>query len=92
VEDIVAESSMDVNPSPRKRQFQELENGDNQYVTVKTERSMSSSSTGTTNSCSMGYIKMEIDMPNTNAVDEETSNAASILNGVSMEHRAVLFL
>lgn len=89
VKDIVAESVMvDVTPSPRKRRFEEVNT--NHFVKVKTERSMSSGSSfsGTTNSSSVGYVKMEIDPPNT--VDEETSNAASILNGVSMDHRTVL--
>ena len=73
-------------PSPRKRRFEEV---DNQPVLVKSERSMSSGSSlsGTTNSTSVGNIKMEVDPPNT--VDEETSNAASILNGVSMDRRTV---
>jgi hypothetical protein len=90
VEEIVAESAMvDVTPSPRKRRFEEVES--QSFVKVKTERSMSSGSnlSGTTNISSLGYVKMEIDPPNT--VDEETSNAASILNGVSMDRRTVLF-
>ena len=90
VEDIVeAESTMkDVTPSPRKRRFEEID--PESFLKVKTERSMStgSSLSGTTSSSSLGYIKMEIDPPNT--VDEETSNAASILNGVSMDRRTVL--
>ena|SRR5271167_13015 len=89
VEEIVAESAMvDVTPSPRKRRFDEVDS--QSFVKVKTERSMSSGSnlSGTTNSSSLGYVKMEIDPPNT--VDEETSNAASILNGVSMDRRTVL--
>lgn len=84
VEDIVA---MEVIPSPLKREFEEI---DKDYlVPVKTERSMSSGSSlsGTTSNSSVGYVKMEIDPPNT--VDEETSTAASILNGVSMDHRTV---
>lgn len=77
-------------PSPRKRRFEEIDN--NQLVPVKSERSMSSGSSlsPTTNSSSVGNVKME-DEP-TNTVDEETSNAASILNGVSMDRRTVFSL
>ena len=49
--------------------------------------SSGSSLSGTTSNSSVVYVKMEIDPPNT--VDEETSTAASILNGVSMDHRTV---
>lgn len=84
MEDIVAESAMDLNPSPLKREFAEIDN-----TPVKSERSMSSGSSlsGTTSNSSMVHVKMEIDPPNT--VDEETSTAACILNGVSMDHRTV---
>ena len=87
MEDIVAESAMELNPTPIKREFDEIK--DEYLVRVKTERSMStgSSLSGTTNNTSVGYVKMEIDPPST--VDEETSTAASILNGVSMNRRTV---
>lgn len=86
VEDIVAESAMELNPGPLKREFGEIDN--DCLVPVKTERSMSSgSSLSRTSNSSVPTVKMEIDPPNT--VDEETSTAASILNGVSMDHRTV---
>ena len=87
MEDIVAESAVEFKPNPLKRQLEEIDN--NHLVRVKTERSMSrgSSLSGTTSNTSVGYVKMEIDPQN--AVDEETSTAASILNGVSMDHRIV---
>ena len=74
-------------PSPRKRRFEEIDN--NGLVPVKSERSMSagSNSSRSTNYASMGNVKME-DEP-THSVDEETSNAASILNGVAMDRRTV---
>jgi len=74
-------------PSPRKRRFEEIDN--NGLVPVKSERSMSagSNSSRSTNTASMGNVKME-DEP-THSVDEETSNAASILNGVAMDRRTI---
>lgn len=74
-------------PSPRKRRYEEIDS--TQLVPVKSERSMSSASSrsGTTNSSYAGNVKMEEEP--TNTVDEETSNAASILNGVSMDRRTV---
>jgi hypothetical protein len=77
-------------PSPRKRRFEEIDN--NGLVPVKSERSMSagSNSSRSTNYASMGNVKME-DEP-THSVDEETSNAASILNGVAMDRRTVFLL
>jgi len=91
VEDLVhTETAMDASPSPLKRRFEEIENDnhDNQRK-VKTERSWSngSSSSHTTAKSFVG-VKMEID--DHHAIDEETSNAASILNGVSMDRRTVL--
>jgi hypothetical protein len=86
VESLVAESAVDPmesngnsNVNLKKRRFEEI-NEDN-HVKVKTERSMSGASniSATTNGSEM---KVE-------PVDEETSNAASILNGVSMDHRPV---
>lgn len=76
-------------PNPRKRRFEEIES-DN--VEVKSERSMSSGSSlsGTTNNSSVDPVKMEFEP--TNTVDEETSNAASILNGVALDRRTVLSL
>jgi len=85
VENIVAETqAVDLNPSPLKRKFEEVEH-DLIGPKVKTERSMSTGSnlSGTT-STSISNIKME--------VDEETSKAASILKGVSMDPRNVLEL
>jgi hypothetical protein len=72
--------------SPMKRRFEEVDSG--HFAKVKTERSMStgSSLSGTTYGLSVG-IKMEVDAPS--SVDEETSKAASILNGVAMDHRMV---
>jgi len=78
-------NEMDI-PNPRKRRFEEIES-DN--VEVKSERSMSSGSSlsGTTNNSSVDPVKMEFEP--TNTVDEETSNAASILNGVALDRRTV---
>jgi hypothetical protein len=90
VEEIVnTETAVETDlPSPRKRRFEEIDNPP--MVPIKSERSMSSGSSlsGTTNNSSVRNIKME-DEP-TNTVDEETSNAASILNGVSMDRRTVI--
>jgi hypothetical protein len=75
-------------PNPRKRRFEEIES---ENVEVKSERSMSSGSgsslSGTTNNSSIDPVKMEYEP--TNTVDEETSNAASILNGVALDRRTV---
>jgi len=85
VEHIVAETqAVDLNPSPAKRKFEEVEH-DLIVTKVKTERSMS---TGCdlyeTTSTSISNVKIE--------VDEETSKAASILEGVSTDPRNVLEL
>lgn len=100
VQHIVAESAaesameldvaaIETNQSPRKRRIEEIEPP--HAVKVKTERSMSngSSFSGTTNPSSVGHVKMEVDPPN--PVDEETTKAASILNGVSTDRRTVYF-
>lgn len=73
--------AVDLNPSPLKRRFSEVEQ-DLIIPRIKTERSLSSGSnfSGTT-STSVSNVKME--------VDEETSKAASILKGVSMDARNV---
>jgi hypothetical protein len=91
MEDLVEKMSDSPNdeidaPNPRKRRFEEIEND---HVQVKSERSMSSGSSlsGTTNNSSIANIKMEYEP--TNTVDEETSNAASILNGVASDRRTV---
>ena len=84
-----AETAMDTSSSPRKRLFEEVDNDKyDHHRKVKTERSWSngSSSSHTTAKSSIG-VKMEID--DHHAIDEETTNAASILNGVSMDHRTV---
>jgi hypothetical protein len=88
VESLVAESAVDpmesnnanLNVNMKKRRFEEI--NDDNHVKVKTERSLSGDSniSATTNGSEM---KVE-------PVDEETTNAASILNGVSMDHRPVL--
>jgi hypothetical protein len=87
IEDLVeTESVGDSVSNPLKRRLDEPDS--DRSVKVKTERSMSreSNSSQATRSSSMP-VKMEIDQ--TNAVDEETSNAASILNGVSKDRRTV---
>lgn len=89
MEEIVAENqNVDSSPSPLKRRFSEIEQDvaieqDLFVAKVKTERSMSTGSnlSGIT-STSISKVKME--------VDEETSKAASILKGVSMDPRNVL--
>jgi hypothetical protein len=82
VETIVAENqAVDLNPSPLKRRFSEVES-DLMIPRIKKERSPSSESTfSDTTSTSVSHVKME--------VDEETSKAASILKGVSMDARNV---
>jgi len=94
VEDLVeTETAMDTSSSPHKRRFEEVDNNDHNRK-VKTERSWShgSSSSHTTAKSSIG-VKMEVDVKTEiddhHAIDEETSNAASILNGVSMDRRTV---
>ena len=94
VEDLVkTEAAMDRPSSPRKRGIEEVEDYDHSRK-VKTERSWShgSHSSHTTTKSSVG-VKMEIDVKmeieDHHAIDEETSNAASILNGVSMDRRRV---
>jgi hypothetical protein len=84
VENIVNEhQAVDLNPSPLKRRIDEIER-DLPVLKVKTERSVSmGSSLSETTSTSIN-VKME--------VDEETSKAASILNGVSMDPRNVLLI
>jgi hypothetical protein len=69
---------VEANPSPLKRRFSEVEQ--DLIPKVKTERSLSSGSnfSGTT-STTISNMKMD--------VDEETSKAASILKGVSMDAR-----
>ena len=86
VEEIVdTENANEVSPiTPRKRRFDEIDSSP--LVKVKSERSMSPSSV-LARSNNSSAIKMEFDPPS--AVDEETSNAASILNGVSMDRRPV---
>ena len=89
VEEIVdTEHADDFDPSPLKRRFEEVDT-DFVQVKVKTERSMSSGSSfsGSTNASSLPTVKMELDPPH--AVDEETSKAASILNGVAKDRRPV---
>lgn len=91
------ETAMDTSSSPRKRRFEEIDIADH-YRKVKTERSWShgSSSSHTTGKSSMEKIKMEVDvkteMDDHHAIDEETSNAASILNGVSMDRGTVFIV
>lgn len=90
------ETAMDTSFSPGKRRFEEIDSSDH-YRKVKTERSSShgSSSSHTTGKSSI-EIKMEVDvkteMDDHHAIDEETSNAASILNGVSMDRGKVFII
>jgi len=77
--------------NPRKRRFEEIDN--DTVVNVKTERSMSSElgcSASSHSSLSNGRVKMEYE--STNTIDEETTNAASILNDVAMNRRQVCHL
>jgi hypothetical protein len=84
VESLVAESAVDITEpvNGRKRRFEDI--SDDPVVKVKTERSLSN---GSNHSSTTNGSEMKVD---TNTVDEETSNAASILNGVSMDRRPVL--
>ena len=90
MEDLVdGESTSTEEPSSRKRRFEEIDS-DN-HVDVKTERSMSSgSSLSATSNSSIDNVKTEFEPQNT--VDEETSNAASILNEVALDRRTVIYL
>jgi len=83
--DVESTNESDV-PNSRKRRFEEIDNDHE----VKSERSMSSGSSlsGTTNNSSVDNVKMEFE-PTASQVDEETSNAASILNGVALDHRPI---
>jgi hypothetical protein len=82
---------------PRKRKHEEVSGKDEMFRgKVKTERSWSSGSgrsSGTSATSMSTYtsgVKMEAD--GNHPVDEETSKAASILNGVSMDRRQVLLI
>ena len=84
------ETAMDTSFHHHKRRFEEVETHGH-YRKIKTERSWSSESTSShLTTRSSVTVKMEVD--DHHAVDEETSNAASILNGVSMGRRTVAFL
>lgn len=84
VEELVDDESHEPTVSPKKRRFEDIDQEDcDQRHTmkgVKTETSDHSPSTPST----MGR-KVRVESPM--AVDEETSKAASILNGVSQSHQ-----
>jgi len=83
VEELVADESREPTVSPKKRRFEEVDQEDcdqpHTMKGVKTESSDHSYLTPSTNG-----RKLRLESPIT--VDEETSKAASILNGVSNSH------
>ena len=83
----LVDSEIAMEISPLKRRFEELDTGCS--VKVKTERSTFNGPSGSGIPKALSFPKIKVEVETPNPVDEETSHAASILNGVAMNHGTV---